>query len=368
MFVSSGAIQCDRQPHSRTVNLSLARLHLFAWPGLPIRSDSSGVVILVMHVPYRLLSVLGLGLILASAVYALGRPAVPSASNPAATAMMTASSTSTSPALPQADDLTFGQNAGKVLIGLTVRPAQPGQNTLLVYVSPLEGPSGAADVPLHVSIGGQSVSLDTCSRTCRTATVTLMGGEHIDVVADGAEGGTAAFDLPALPAPDGGTLLQQVQERMHQLRTYRVAETLGPATPVLQANYVFEAPDRMQLSPVNGDTTVWIGPTRYTRKTDSGSWQVDDFGTSLPVPSFIWDLPKSGGTYIGAHVLGADTVDGVQTQVLTFFVDLPQTPVWFRLWSDASGLVHRASMRAQGHFMDHLYTDFDAPVSIEPPL
>jgi hypothetical protein len=70
----------------------------------------------------------------------------------------------------------------------------------------------------------------------------------------------------------------------------------------------------------------------------------------------------------GAHIVGADTVDGVETHVLTFFLDLPQTPVWFRLWSDPSGLVRRASMRAQGHFMDHRYTDFDGAISIEPPI
>src|SRR5207237_5488944 len=84
---------------------------------------------------------------------------------------------------------------------------------------------------------------------------------------------------------------------------------------------------------------------------DSGTWQAEDFGTSLPVPSFVWDIPESGGTYIGAHVAGAEAVDGVETHVLTFFLDLPQTPVWFRLWSDTTGLVHRASMRAQGHFV-----------------
>ena len=78
-------------------------------------------------------------------------------------------------------------------------------------------------------------------------------------------------------------------------------------------------------------------------------------------------IPDSGGTYVGAHTVGADTVDGVETHVMTFFLDLPQTPVWFRLWSDTSGLVRRASMRAQGHFMDHRYTDFDVPDSIEPP-
>ena len=273
----------------------------------------------------------------------------------------TATAAAASPALPQADDLTFGQNAGKVLVGLTVRPAQPGPNTLLVYVLPLEGPAAAADVPLSLAVSGQNVPLDTCSRTCRTANVTLAGGEHVDVVAGGASGGTAAFDLPTLPAPDGTALLQQVQDRMHQLHTYRVDETLGPAMPPLRAAYVFEAPDRMQLTPANGETTVWVGPTRYTRQVDSGTWQAEDFGTSLPVPSFVWDIPDSGGTYVGAHIVGADTVDGVETHVLTFFLDLPQTPVWFRLWSDPSGLVRRASMRAQGHFMDHRYTDFDAP-------
>jgi hypothetical protein len=113
---------------------------------------------------------------------------------------------------------------------------------------------------------------------------------------------------------------------------------------------------------------VWVGPNRYTREADSATWQAEDFGTGLPVPSFVWDLPESGGTYIGPHLVGVETVDGVQTQILTFFLDLPQTPVWFRLWSDPSGLVRRASMRAQGHFMDHRYTDFETPISIEAPV
>ena len=97
-----------------------------------------------------------------------------------------------------------------------------------------------------------------------------MGGEHVDVVAGGASGGTAAFDLPTLPAQDGTALLHQVQDRMHQLHSYRVDETLGPAAPLLRAAYVFQAPDRMQLTPANGKDTVWVGPTRYTRQTDLG--------------------------------------------------------------------------------------------------
>jgi hypothetical protein len=319
-----------------------------------------------MRHQYRLFGVLVPAMMLASVACAA---AVPAASPVSSTAVSpTAAVATTSPALPQADDLTFGQDAGKVLVGLTVRPAQPGPNTLLVYVMPLEGPAAAADVPLSLAISGQNIPLDTCSRTCRTTSVTLVGGEHIDVVAGGESGGTAAFDLPPLPAQDGTALLQQVQDRMHHLHSYRLDETLGPATPLLRAAYEFQAPDRMRLSPSNGETTVWVGPTRYTRRTDTGPWQAEDFGTSLPVPSFVWDIPDSGGTYAGPHIVGADTVDGVETDVLTFFLDLPQTPVWFRLWSDTSGLVRRASMRAQGHFMDHRYTDFNTALSIEPPV
>ena len=263
------------------------------------------------------------------------------------------------PALPRAGDLTLGGSAGRDLIGLTIRPGKPGPNTALIYVLPLEGP--AAEVPVSLSVSGQAVALDTCSHTCRSGSVHLVGGEHLDVRTDS---GTASFDLPELPTQDGIGLLQQVQDRMHQLHTYRVDETLGPAAPPLQAAYLFEAPDRMQLTPVNGETTLWVGPKRYTRPVNSNAWQVDDFGSGLPVPSFIWDIPESGGKYAAAHIVGSETVDGV----LTLFLDLPQTPVWFRLWVDADGLVHRASMRAQGHFMEHTYSGFDTPLSIEAPI
>jgi len=43
------------------------------------------------------------------------------------------------------------------------------------------------------------------------------------------------------------------------------------------------------------------------------------------------------------------------------------TPIWFRLWVDAEGLVHRAHLRAGGHFMEQRYFDVDAPIDIQPP-
>jgi hypothetical protein len=268
--------------------------------------------------------------------------------------------------LPRDHDLSFGESAGDDLIGLTLRPGELGPNTLLLYVMPVGGPASAGDVPVNLSVGGQNVVLDTCASTCRMASVNLDGGERFDVTVGGANGGIVSFELPMLPTQDASALLQQVQQRMHQLHTYRVDETLGPATPLLRASYLFEAPDRMQLTPMGGQTAVWIGPKRYTQSLNSATWQIEEFGTNLPVPSFVWDSPGFS-SYRSVRIVGSEPVDGIQTRVLTFFLDLPKTPAWFRLSVDASGLVHRASMRAQGHFMNQVYTDFDAPFSVEPP-
>jgi len=82
----------------------------------------------------------------------------------------------------------------------------------------------------------------------------------------------------------------------------------------------------------------------------------------------VWDPRLPTERFIGAHIVGADNIDGFETQVVAFFENLGvNSPFWFRLWADADGLVHRAEMRGQGHFMDEHYTDFDAPFSIQPP-
>jgi hypothetical protein len=271
-----------------------------------------------------------------------------------------------SPALPQPRDLTLAHEAGSILVGLSVRPALPGPNTLLLYVAPLAGPAAGADVPLTLEVDGTNVPLTTCSRSCRSATLNLNGGERVQVQADGSGGGMASFDLPSLPASDGAELLQHVQERMHELHSYRVDETLGPAEPPLKTSYVFQAPDRMQMDLANGSSTIWVGPTRYIRKDPTQAWQAESIGSGPAVPGFEWD-PRAGVSATNASIVGRAEVDGVATQALAFFEGTPQTPVWFQLWVDANGLVRDAEMRAQGHFMTHHYADFDASPPVEPP-
>ena len=98
--------------------------------------------------------------------------------------------------------------------------------------------------------------------------------------------------------------------------------------------------------------------------------QAEDAGIPLQVPIYVWDPrpPAATNSFVGVHIVRGENLDGVDTHVLAFFEQLGVNyPFWFRLWADADGLVHRAEMRGQGHFMDEHYTDFDAPFTIQPP-
>ncbi|MGH2660434.1 MAG: copper resistance protein CopC [Actinomycetota bacterium] len=265
-------------------------------------------------------------------------------------------------ALPEAGDLTLGGDAGQVLVGLMIRPAQPGPNQVLVYLLPLEGEDAAGGIPATLRLGGRAVQMDPCGTTCRRAEVDLQGGEELSVVVGTDVGGTVLFQLPDLPAPDGSEIVERVERRTHELRTYRLDEVLSSGLAKLRAFYAFEAPDRARISVPGGSTNIRIGDTQYLRKEPGGLWEVQH-PPPLRVPSFIWDFFMPA---VAPRIIGSDTVDGVRTQVVSFS-GTGSLPIWFRLWVDDQGLVHRAEMRAQGHFMDHRYFAFDAPIDIEPP-
>jgi copper transport protein len=270
-------------------------------------------------------------------------------------------------ALPRAGtDLTMGSHAGQVLVGLTVHPARPGMNDLLIYLLPLEGNHAAGDLTASLTVGNGTVPVTTCGDTCRRAAVKLRGGEPISVTVGGPNGGMATFNIPELPAPEGSQVVAQMMTRMHGLETYRLDETLSSGLAVVPSRYAFQAPDRFEsivTESSGGSQMVWIGSTRYLRQGD-GRWQVLHGGPPPDVPSFIWDFFRP---FIDARILGHAVVQGVPTRIVAFFGKSGVTPVWFRLWIDREGLVQQAQMRAQGHFMDDRYYDFDRPISIEPP-
>jgi copper transport protein len=265
--------------------------------------------------------------------------------------------------LPAPGDLTMGADAGDTLVGLTVRPGTPGRNRVITALLPPR--STGTPPPAELVVGGQRLDLEPCGPTCRSTTVTLDGGEQLDVHVGGPGGGTAAFVLPELPAPDATELLDRLTRRMDALDTYQLDEVFRPAEPPIRSRWTIVAPDQLHITFATGAETVRIGSTSY-RLEPGAAWETSRDGPQLRVPAHIWDVPERRA----AHVVGSESVDGVDTQIISFFGTTAAdggSPIWYRLWVDDTGLVHRAEMRAESHFMDHRYFAYDAPASVSPP-
>lgn len=268
--------------------------------------------------------------------------------------------------LPSATALTLGSHAGPVLVGLSVDPGEPGSNAITLFLLPLQGESAAARIPVQLDIDGERVALTQCGATCREGKADLAGGERVAVRVPGDGGGMAILDLPDLPTPDAGDLVDRMMTRMHALRSYRLEETLSSGGPSVVSRYAFQAPDRAEsITETSKGTTqvVWVGTTQYLL-TRGNDWSVSTGGPGQKVPSFIWDYFQP---FRDVREISQERVEGVRTSVVAHLGGSETTPVWFKLWIDGDGLVRRAEMRAQGHFMDHRYFAFNEPVTIEPP-
>ena len=264
-------------------------------------------------------------------------------------------------ALPAAGDLTMASSAGDVLVGLTLRPGLPGRNTAWLYVLPIGGEPAASGLPVAVTLAGRAETVRRCGPACRAADVDLRGSEALTVAVGGQDGGTATFPVPPLPAPDARGLVDRVRRLMHALRTYRLDETLRPARVPLAVTYAFQAPDRLEYGVSGGGQTVIVGRQEFTRDSAGAPWHAENM-PAVQVPSFVWD----GAPVVAPRVLSPASGAGA-LQELSFYEDQDGVPVWFELWVDGQGLVERAAMRAQAHFMTHRYYDFDSPLTIAPP-
>lgn len=266
--------------------------------------------------------------------------------------------------LPKPEDLTLGAYAGEVLLGITLRPGEPGRNEILLYLLPIEGEDEAGEVAVSAELDGKELKLERCGPTCRKASPTLRGGEQISLELGGTKRGRAEVAIPSLPAPDATSVLQKMDARMRSLKTLRIEETLRPAKAPVSALYSLQAPDRLRMEVSSGFENVRIGEASYQRESQAAQWKVEQGAPAIGVPFFIWGSPP----FASAWALGSESVDGMELTVVGFFEDRGGLPIWFKQWIDPDGLVREAEMRAQGHFMDHRYFDFDAPFVIDPPV
>ena len=265
-------------------------------------------------------------------------------------------------AFPQRGDLTMGGRAGQIMVGLTVHPGRPGKNTVRAYLASPATP--AAKARIHVQ--GRWHALSSCGGPCRTGTVDLHGGERLAVAVAGPAGGTAAFELPPLPAEDGTTLARSAIAEMNRLRSYRVAEVLSG----FRSAYAYARPHQLWLRTWYADgvqQSLWLGSSLYVKTGPEAPWRLKSRGTLAPVPYFVWDPFQP---LVDARIVGTATVSGVPVTVVSAFGGHGSDPdsVWFTLWVDRkTGRVLRSQMWAPDHFMDDHYHAFNQPARIPRP-
>lgn len=272
---------------------------------------------------------------------------------------------------PQADDLTLGGEAGTTVVGLTLRPGEPGDNDVYASLVPVGGEDDADGLKTSLTVADDDpVPMEPCGAACRTTTVALNGGEDVEVTLDNdGERVTANFSLPDLPAPDGTELLRAAENRMNQLETLRYDEVFGPSDPPTTSTWEIVAPDRLHGVIITGQDgehreTLRIDDRRWRREGVDGDWEGGEAGElRVTANRFIWEQDDR----VAVRVVGDGTVDGVSTRQVSFFLGEHRLAIWFRLWIDDDHLVRRAEMRARGHFMDHRYYDFDEDIDIRPP-
>jgi len=288
--------------------------------------------------------------------------AVPLPPNRAAQAEAADEQEQTQQGLPDHDDVTLAAGVGMTVVGLSLRPrlraADP--DTLLAHLIPYY----AGDTPeLTLTNGRAPIPLERCGAVCHSARLDLTRVRQVDITVSGRGGGAARLTLPDPYAPAGIRLLDRARTVMRALRSARTDEVLGPNSPPLRTRYDNVAPDQWRFGRLGEPPyQIYLGNRSYSRQPN-GEWKSS---TRAPVrwPQYAWDLP--GSDVRGVHIIGSGGVDGAPTTRVGYMTASPLV-AWFTLDVDRDGRVRRMHMYAQGHFMVHSYSAFDAPVAITPP-
>lgn len=266
------------------------------------------------------------------------------------------------------ESVTIAGAAGTTLVDLTIGPTGSGPAVLSVT---LRDPSG-------VTLDDAAVTLRLTppeSGTPQDVPLTARGGRYTglgDLARIGAwqivasvtpPGGTTAQVTFALDLPTGGArmILAQSDLAMNRLTSLSERQMIGAGGPAITTYYQWAAPDRLRLRSDAGSETIIIGKQRYDRA--SGNW----IPSAWPDPGgYRWPIYDYARTAAEVTLLRRETIEDTPCWVLSFL----DTPSGGRitLWiGEADGLVRRQQMFAVGHYMESVFSDFNAPVTITAP-
>ncbi|MBX5445261.1 CopD family protein [Sphaerobacter sp.] len=290
------------------------------------------------------------------------------ASSPAGTTPgVAAPAASTQPAV------TLAQNAGSTLVTLSLDPAMPGANQAVVSLLDSTG-NPVTDARVRVRArpsdgGGASAVTQMEAENGRfrgTVILAPAGAWHLEVLVTlpGQPEVAAPFDL-TLPLPDAGALLSLADQAMNGLHSLREHNELGNGGATVVTEFRYAAPDRMHSivqTPTVRRETIAIGDRRFDRE-GNGPWQESPW----PEPGgYRWPAYNFAGSATEVSVLGREELDGVDCFVVAFLD--PASGARFRLWIGTTDyLIRQQVMMAPGHYMTSVFSDFNAPVTIEEP-
>ncbi len=288
------------------------------------------------------------------------------------------------------------REAGRLDLSLT--PAIPGENTVVVRVADANGgtlPASEAPMlevafrPLDHAAPEQIVNpvpSQTGGFALAGVNLTGAGWWQADVTMVPPDGqGTRVTQYFVLPDPNvtgyGPTppldpAARAVFDRgmafFDQLRSARYAQRLGDGSGVLFQS-VTEISDATDDHPATYRTVtareelIIYGDTQWSRRfTGDGQWE-ERAASSLFLPSEWADVyAASRGFQLGP----VEEVDGEPSQVVTFYLPRGRSnaPAWYAWWvGQETGAVHREAMISQRHYMVYSFSDFDADFGIVPP-
>lgn len=229
------------------------------------------------------------------------------------------------------------------------------------------GPTGRGTAGLKpqitvISRNGNRLSAPAaaCSAGCYQAVLpTTQMPAHVAISFN--DGSHLGFTLPRRgPTPEALAVVRGAADEYKHIHSMVTYERLGSSpTQVVYTTYYAVAPDRLRFNVRGEGSSIIIGDKRWDREK-RGAWQESAQAPIKPIAPYWAPLIQD------ATILGSATVEGRPVWVVSF-AD-PQTPGFFTVWVDKSNnRTLELKMTAAVHFMHHLYTGFNAPISVTPP-
>jgi len=284
------------------------------------------------------------------------------------------------------------------LAHLQFQPAQPGDNTFIVWLSTAAGVTAVAaerpDVALELrSLSGDAPPLlatmlpgESGPFAVATASLPASGWWQATVTVTPATGAAATADFFLLapdpnvaghgPRPTSAAGAEAVFDRglatMTSLRQVQFTIALGSgggtfASSEITINDGSDGSTRGYRERATGYETVIVGDQQWVRFNNE-NWSERQAGYMYVPAEWGATYERATGFSLGPIV----ELGGEPSQVVTFWLprqEQPrQEPAWFAWWvGTETGQVHRETMISNRHYMVYDFAGFDQPVDIAPP-